>query len=559
MNQPVPKRGAKENYYSLKVAFVVYFGRKYVFANGCWYHFQGPHWVDLGKDAKPHILKLVRTTFFDKVIQPIVAYYRGKLRKRSRTYEKYMPENIEFHFNEFQFTRIDSAFTNLEADFFKPNSWTEELGANQFLLGFKCGHKYDTRTAEYTVAEPEDMIIKVLPHIKAEVEHVEHSKEAYLRKFFREIQPYTDADDPRIHEGERFMIDLFSLIVSGIRTDQIFLIFQGGGSNGKTMLEVLLISMLKDYCVTPDIKLLTGKSGDAEGTDSKLMQCRGALVAVFQEPHGRDKLNSGKMKKYSGGDRVQARELYKQATQIKFTPLMIICCNMSLNFDDTSEGILRRPRFVPFPTTFVESTDPRYDPLHPDPRYKLVNPAVETNFKCHTWGAQMLRIALENLKGMRIRHEQRQAVEGTCKFLFIPKYVQEATIDFKEEKVPIKFFVADRLQFVGRKGRDGSPLKPQCSISKTDMWNEFKDWVKDEGAAYDDIQSWNPLMLHTALATQNVMYSNDGPDTDKNNRKKAYWNWRVKCGENAVERGSSPIDAGPSTRSPLASLINNAI
>ena len=58
---------------------------------------------------------------------------------------------------------------------------------------------------------------------------------------------------------------------------------------------------------TPDIKILTSKAGSAKGAESKLMQCRGALVAVFQEPHGRDKLNSGEMKKYSGGDRIQAR------------------------------------------------------------------------------------------------------------------------------------------------------------------------------------------------------------------------------------------------------------
>jgi hypothetical protein len=38
--------------------------------------------------------------------------------------------------------------------------------------------------------------------------------------------------------------------------------------------------MLGEYCVTSDIKLLTGKGEDAEGIDSKLMQCRGALLVV---------------------------------------------------------------------------------------------------------------------------------------------------------------------------------------------------------------------------------------------------------------------------------------
>jgi hypothetical protein len=296
--------------------------------------------------------------------------------------------------------------------------------------------------------------------------------------------------------------------------------------------------------------------GDAEGTDSKLMQCRGASVVVFHEPHGRDKLNLGEMKKYSGGDRVQARELYKRATQIVFSPLMVICCNWSLNLDDPSEGMLRRPHFVPFSTKFMETTDPRYDEHNRN--HKVVSPFVETNFKGHKWDYHMLRIAIGNLKDRRRRHEERHARQGTCK-LFIPECIQKATTEFKEEKVPIKYFVADRLQFVGRKVRNGSPMKPQCSLSKTNMLNGFKDWVKDEGAAYDDIHSWTPSMLHTATATQNVMCYNDGQYTQKNSRKKAYWNWRVNRGENAVEHDSSPVEIGPSTRFPLASLINNAI
>ena len=105
---------------------------------------------------------------------------------------------------------------------------TEELGANRFLLEFKCGHKYDTRTAEYNVAHLEDMILKALPHTRAEVEHVEHSKEAKLRKFFKEVQP-DDGEDT-------YLIEVMSLIVSDIRTDHFFLFFQGGCSNGKTMI-----------------------------------------------------------------------------------------------------------------------------------------------------------------------------------------------------------------------------------------------------------------------------------------------------------------------------------
>jgi hypothetical protein len=53
----------------------------------------------------------------------------------------------------------------------------------------------------------------------------------------------------------------------------------------------------------------------------------------------------------------------------------------------------------------------------------------------------MLRIAIENLKDMRRRHVKRQAIQGTCKLLFVPEYIQKATTKFKDEKVLIQFFL----------------------------------------------------------------------------------------------------------------------
>jgi hypothetical protein len=203
----------------------------------------------------------------------------------------------------------------------------------------------------------------------------------------------------------------------------------------------------------------------------------------------------------------------------------------------------------------LETTDPRYKAG--DDNIKVVNPQVEKKFKDHAWGCQLLRMAMANLKDMHRRYEERQAINDTCKFLYMPKYVQDATTDYIEGKVPIKTFVAKRLQFVGRRDREGKLMRPQYSLSRTDILNEFQDWIKSEGKGYDDIKDWSPSMLYTALETQDVSYFKDGP-TD-NSRKLAYWNYRLKSDGNAVGYDYSPIDVGPSTRSPLASLSNNVI
>ena len=113
------------------------------------------------------------------------------------------------------------------------------------------------------------------------------------------------------------------------------------------------------------------------------------------------------------------------------------------------------------------------------------------------------------------------------------------------------------MQYVGKKDREGNLMKPQYNFSKTDMWSEFLDWIKNEGKGNDDIKDWIPSMLYTALETQYVSYYKDGPTN--NSRKQAFWNYRLKSDGNVVGYYYSPLDVGPSTRSPLASLSNNAI
>ncbi len=99
------------------------------------------------------------------------------------------------------------------------------------------------------------MLDKCLTHTFKEVTHVDVDIDAMLRKYFKEVQV--------IPEAATYLIDLISYIVSGDRTGQFFVMFQGCGANGNSVLELLLISMLGAYCVTPPIALITKKSGAA--------------------------------------------------------------------------------------------------------------------------------------------------------------------------------------------------------------------------------------------------------------------------------------------------------
>ncbi len=192
-----------------------------------------------------------------------------------------LPPSIKYHVELFDSEKNTNSFRNIGKYFAREKQWALDLGANPFLLGFKCGVVLDTTNMEYHVGTPADMLMKVLKHTRAEVEAVDPGIEAEIRRFI--------ADTMITKEAATFLLDLLSYIVSGNRSAHSIILFHGSGSNGKTVLERLIRTMLGMYCVVAEIKLITKKGGAAEAAESKLMATRGALCALFPEPDAREK------------------------------------------------------------------------------------------------------------------------------------------------------------------------------------------------------------------------------------------------------------------------------
>ena len=104
----------------------------------------------------------------------------------------------------------------------------------------------------------------------------------------------------------------------GSNSNQTFNIYTGVGSNGKSVLVQIMGLMLGDYKGTVPISLITQKRLGIGGTSSEVAQLKGLRYAVMNEPSKGDVINEGIMKEITGGDPIQARELYKQS--ITFVP-----------------------------------------------------------------------------------------------------------------------------------------------------------------------------------------------------------------------------------------------
>lgn len=142
----------------------------------------------------------------------------------------------------------------------------------------------------------------------------------------------------------------------GRNSSQEFYIFQGIGSNGKSVLLELINKLLGEYSTTVSVSLLTNKRGKSAEASPDLAKTVGRRLITMQEPDHNSSIQPGLLKELTGCDRITARALY--SSPIEFVPQfkMILCCNdlPSLNGVD-DEGTWRRMRIIPFESRFLDN------------------------------------------------------------------------------------------------------------------------------------------------------------------------------------------------------------
>lgn len=141
--------------------------------------------------------------------------------------------------------------------------------------------------------------------------------------------------------------------------------FMGGGdftvlknSNGKSKMIELFESSFGDYCCKLPITLLTQKRAASNAATSEIARTKGKRFAMLQEPSEDEKLNVGLMKELTGGDKIMARQLYKEPVEFKPQFKMMLACNHLPNVPANDNGTWRRIRVIEFTSKFTENPDP---------------------------------------------------------------------------------------------------------------------------------------------------------------------------------------------------------
>ena len=259
-----------------------------------------------------------------------------------------------------------------EAKFlFKDELFSKNLDTNLQLLCFKNG-VVDFQNKEFRKGKPDDYVSLCTNTIYTPIDRNNPSDLATIQ----EIETFMEQLFP-IQELRDYMWDHLASTLIGINRQQAINIYIGKGRNGKSKLIELMTLALGNYVGTVPVSLITQKRGKVGGTSSEIAQLRGVRYAVMQEPSKGDKINDGVLKQITGGDPVNARELYAKA--ITFTPQfkLAMCTNNLPEIESTDDGIWRRIKCVEFLSKFTE--DP-YNEKHPKEQYPYQFP-VDTHIE----------------------------------------------------------------------------------------------------------------------------------------------------------------------------------
>jgi P4 family phage/plasmid primase-like protien len=350
------------HYQVAKTAYTIYKNRFRVddVRNTTWYEFDGIRW------NKSHLMNIL-------ISEELPKYYKGiKVSDTSiqnKDLKDFLVNDVKMDANmRNQF--VDGIINKLENVNFKNNIMNQvsylyktydpdfytNLDSNPHLLGFKNG-VYDFKRNAFRTSTQEDYLTFSTGYDFIEYdESLPQVQEIY--EFLAKI-----ITNKKVRE---YLLKVLGKTLLGV-PDEKFYIWTGlSGANGKSTLVNFLEHTLGDYTTSVDVSLLTNKRGNSSNASPDIIRLRGKRLFTFQEPEHDDRLRTGILKQYTGGDTIIARELFKAPVTFKLQGTMIMCCNDLPAVSSIDGGTWRRIRVIEFKSRFcdnpVKENEFRIDP-----------------------------------------------------------------------------------------------------------------------------------------------------------------------------------------------------
>ena len=281
-----------------------------------WHYWTGTHWE---VDKEGHAMRAAVETIRKALAESAFASNGSKLRRDAEKCESAAGLNgllsIAAALPEFSVT-------------------VEQLDANPYYLNVTNG-TFDLFSQELRRHDPRDRITSVTRGAHRPDERGSGEWERFLES----IMP-----DP---DERAFLQRVVGQGLVGAVGEHIFPVLTGTGSNGKSTFYEALVAALGSYAIVIDPSLLMAQDG-RRGGGPEMLRLMGTRIAIGSETNEGQKLDESVMKRLTGGDSLEARNLYKPPVQWTPSHQILYVTNHLPKVRGDDPAVWRRIRVIPF-------------------------------------------------------------------------------------------------------------------------------------------------------------------------------------------------------------------
>jgi hypothetical protein len=170
-----------------------------------------------------------------------------------------------------------------------------------------------------------------------------------IMELLKKIQPEQD---------ERQL--LLKIMASGLsgRPVEKFIIYNGGGRNGKGLLDEFMVRALGNYATYASVSIITEKTQQSAAANPEVAKLNKKRYVVMKEPEKAIPINNSSMRDLTGGGELQARTLYSTKTEVYLHNTQILEANAKPNLKhDPEKADEERLVDLNFPSTFTSADE----------------------------------------------------------------------------------------------------------------------------------------------------------------------------------------------------------
>ena len=327
----------------------------------------------------------------------------------------------------------------------------EELDAQEHLLAVRNG-TVDLRTGELRPSDPADLLTAALG-----VDYRPTALAPRWRAFLEEAACGQEGWAEYLQRATGYGI-------TGSIAEACFLVHLGTGGNGKSVFMGVLEEVLQSITRVTGFGTFEERQGG--GATPELAALRGARLVMASEGAANKHLDEAMVKRVTGGERMEVRQLYKEPSTYRPAFLIMLATNHRPGIKGGDEGIWRRVRLV---------------------EWNLRLPVEEQD---RTLTATLVREEAEGILAWAVEGAAAWYREG----LGTPPCVEQATEDFRASSDELAGFLPGVYHLTGGKER----------LMAVDVFRRYQDWVDEEGG-----RPWGKRALYNALEERGVKRTTD--------------------------------------------------